>query len=179
MRMAVLGLVAALAAAAPAAARPLDDVRAAGTVRVAVYSDNAPWSSGGMDGSAPAGIDVDLARAIAGRLGVRIDFLALPAGEAVEDDLRNAIWKGHYLGYGTADVMMHVPVDPAFARRNDNVVIFGPYQRDGFALALDGRRIDPAAAAAPDGLAALAGRRVGVELATLPDYVLMGFRAGA
>ncbi len=71
--------------------------------------------------------------------------MELAPDETVEDDLRNAVWKGSYFGSGVADVMMHVPVDRQFAMRNNNVVIFGAYQRETFALGLDPRQIDPTA----------------------------------
>jgi hypothetical protein len=44
--------------------------------------------------------------------------MPFPADEEVGDDLRNMVWKGHYLGYGPADVMLHVPVDNRLM--NDN-----------------------------------------------------------
>ena len=41
--------------------------------------------------------------------------------ENMNDDLRNMVWKGHYLGYGPADVMLHVPVDNRLMAENDKV----------------------------------------------------------
>jgi hypothetical protein len=41
------------------------------------------------------------------------------------DDLRNMVWRGHYLGYGPADVMLQVPVDK-FLAHNPQVMILRP-----------------------------------------------------
>ena len=41
--------------------------------------------------------------------------------EDMNDDLRNMVWKGHYLGTQPSDVMMHVPVDEHLAKANDKV----------------------------------------------------------
>src|SRR3954452_7633772 len=176
-------IVAGLAGDNPVVARPLDEGKMAGTLRVALYRDNAPFSA--RSNGALVGIDVDLAKVVADRLSVSIEFMELAPGDTVEDDLRNAVWKGSYLGGGVADVMMHVPVDRQFALRNDNVVIFGAYQRETFALGLDPRQIDPdrvngkeEGTKSSEWLAALAGYRIGVENGTLPDYFLMGTEGG-
>lgn len=163
----LLVLLAALLALAPAVdeavARPLDEVTQAGALRIAVYRDNPPFSSQ-RDGSL-VGIDVDLARTIAKQLGLRADWMPIGADENVDDDLRNAVWKGHYLGGGVADVMMSVPYDPLFGQRNPQVVLFAPYFRQEFVTV---RKESPQGGEfAP---AALAGRRIGVELDTLPDF---------
>ena len=59
----------------------------------------------------PAGIDVELGRALAEALGVKFSALPFAAGENMDDDLRHMVWRGHYLGFGPADVLLHVPVD--------------------------------------------------------------------
>ena len=112
--------------------------------------------------------------------------MELAPGDTVEDDLRNAVWKGSYFGGGVADVMMHVPVDRQFAMRNNNVVIFGAYQRGTARWGLDPRQIDPdrvngkteKGSKSSEWLAALAGHRIGVENRILPDYFLMGTEVG-
>lgn len=159
-------------------ARPLDDVMAAqagqagggGRLRVAVYRDNPPFSF--HDGGKLAGVDVELARAIADRLGVGIEYMELTAGETVADDLRNAVWKGHYLGGGVADIMMHVPYEKEFGLRNPEAVLFAPYQREHFALARNPMRVpQPMLAALPD-------EPVGVEIDSIPDFFLLGAFGG-
>lgn len=173
-RRQLLGFSAAALAAGAiprrAGARPLDDVTAAGRLRVAVYRDNAPFSFH-RDGKL-VGVDVDLARTIAERLGVGIEYMELTAGETVADDLRNAVWKGHYLGGGVADIMMHVPYEKEFGLRNPEAVLFAPYQREHFALARNPMRMtQPMLAALPD-------EPVGVEIDSIPDFFLLGAFGG-
>ncbi|MGE5097788.1 MAG: substrate-binding periplasmic protein [Betaproteobacteria bacterium] len=146
----------------------LDEIRHRGVLRVAVYSDFAPFSHG------ERGIDVEVARALAARLGVKLSLMPFPASdESVEDDLRNMVWKGHYLGYGPADVMLHVPVAPELAA-NKRVRIFGAYFRDGLAIA---RRTDRLPTL--DSLDALRGVKVGAETGGLASTVLLGYGQGA
>lgn len=158
--------------APPAAARPLDEVRDSGTIRIAVYRDFAPFSE--VHDGRFEGVDVDIGRALAGRLGVAVEFMPVTAGESVDDDLRNAVWKGHYLGGGVADVMLHVPVDRRFAVRNKLVAIFGAYARMDTVAAGDaetaGSGLDPDA---------IGEGRIGVELATLADAYLLTAHAGS
>ena len=112
-----------------------DDIIERGTLHVAVYENFLPFS-GRIDGKL-SGLDVDLAHLIAEKLGVKAVFRELPAGETVADDLRHAIWKGHYLGGGISDLMMHVPHDRTFARRHELVVIMGKYYQEQLILARD------------------------------------------
>ena len=92
----------ACACAAPVWAAPnLDDLKAAGGLRVALYRDFPPYSW--QEAGEMRGIDADLARAIGRELGLKVTFMPLTPADDVDGDLRNAIWKGHYLGGGTAD----------------------------------------------------------------------------
>ncbi|MBI5109448.1 MAG: transporter substrate-binding domain-containing protein [Rhodocyclales bacterium] len=121
-----------LFAAAPAGAEELSalqKIRASGVLKVALYKNFAPFSHEG------SGIDVELAAALAAKLGVRMSPLWFEADENMEDDLRNMVWKGHYLGYGPADVMMHVPIDPAYMAKVERVKFFAPYHRERYAIA--------------------------------------------
>jgi len=111
----------------------LQKIRASGVLKVALYKNFAPFSHNG------SGVDVDLAAALAAKLGVRMSPLWFEADENMEDDLRNMVWKGHYLGYGPADVMMHAPIDPAYMAKVDRVKFFAPYHRERYAIA---RRLD-------------------------------------
>ena len=54
----------------PLGAAPLARVKELGVLRVGLYADNRPWSWD-KGGGVPAGIDVDLAMAIAEQLGVK------------------------------------------------------------------------------------------------------------
>ncbi|WP_194713166.1 substrate-binding periplasmic protein [Noviherbaspirillum soli] len=152
----------ALTMSAPASA-DMDKIRQSGSLKVAVYKDMAPFSSD--DG----GIDVDIADALAKKLGLKLALLPFPAGEEVGDDLRNMVWKGHYLGYGPADVMLHVPVDRFLIARNDKVEIFAPYYRETVRLAYSKEAVPRF-----DGLDSLQGREIGVEKVSIAGVLLLG-----
>ncbi|TXT39796.1 MAG: extracellular solute-binding protein [Comamonadaceae bacterium] len=125
-----LALLAAFCAGSVAAQEELDDlakIRSKGMLKVAVYKDNAPFSSG--HNSDMTGLDIALAQALAQKLQLKPTLLPFDAGENMNDDLRNMVWRGHYLGYGPADVMLHVPVDKYLSQQNRQVVIFAPYMR--------------------------------------------------
>ena len=98
----------------------LETVQTKGVLRVAVYRSFAPFSEDGQ------GIDVDLAKALAGKLGVKPDVAAFEAGEEMADDLRNMVWKGHYLAGAPGDVMLHVPMDAKLAQNNPQVRLIAP-----------------------------------------------------
>jgi ABC-type amino acid transport substrate-binding protein len=168
--LALLSLAAALLAALPAVADEIEAIRAKGEIRIALYNDFPPYSAAGK------GIDVELAQAIAGKLGVRADLVWFNADENMDDDLRNMIWKGHYLGGRTAQLMMHVPVDPLLQENNDKVRIFAPYHREQLAFARNTLRIPTLAGMA--GLEAFTREKVGVETATIADDFLMGAFGG-
>ena len=102
-------------------------IRASGVLKVAVYKDNAPFSDGPTDNM--QGLDIDLAGALARQLQLTLALLPFDAGERMDDDLRNMVWRGHYLGYGPADVMLHVPVDKYLMQENRQTLIFAPYMR--------------------------------------------------
>jgi hypothetical protein len=75
----------------------------------------------------------------------------------MDDDLRNMVWRGHYLGWGPADVLLHVPVERPLMAANPKVRIVAPYFRERLAVAY---RRD--ALPRLDSLAALRGVRVAV-----------------
>lgn len=164
-----LALTAAFSARTDAA--PLGKVKELGVLRVAVYKDNRPWSWR-RDGKL-AGIDVDLAAAFAQKLGVRLDATELIADESVDDDLRNAVWKGGLLGFQACDLMMHVPFDRTFAARNDQVAIIAPYFREGFGLAC-GNEASDCELPPPQ----FKGKRIAAELDSIPDFYLIGSFGG-
>lgn len=163
-RGALAAILAGLCAtfALPAAA-DLDKIRSSGRLSVAVYDDFAPWS--GKAG----GIDQDLADAIAKKLGVKLSLIPFPAGEDVSDDLRNMVWKGHYLGFGPADLLMHMPVDRSVMQKNEQVEIFAPYYRDTVQLARSVKAIPQF-----DGIASLEGKKIGAEKVSISAMVLLG-----
>jgi ABC-type amino acid transport substrate-binding protein len=114
-------------------------IRASGVLKVAVYKDNAPFSDG--PASDIQGLDVAIAAALAKQLGLKLSLLPFDAGENMNDDLRNMVWRGHYLGYGPADVMLQVPVDKYLMQKNRQVLILAPYMRQQLVLVHDTRRI--------------------------------------
>ncbi|MES2263386.1 MAG: transporter substrate-binding domain-containing protein [Pseudomonadota bacterium] len=142
-------------------------IQQSGRLKVAVYNEFAPFSDHG------AGIDVDLAQALADRLKLKLSLLPFPAGENLNDDLRNMVWKGHYLGYGPADVMLHVPVARELMTDNDKVQIFAPYHVESVRLVRSARTLPSF-----DGLGALEGKRVGVEQISIAAMVLLGEENG-
>ena len=153
-----------LAFSLPAVANEdMDKIRASGKLTVAVYEDFAPFSGKG------GGIDHDLADALAKKLNLKLSLLPFPAGEDIGDDLRNMVWKGHYLGFGPADVMLHVPVDRNVMQKNDKVEIFAPYYRDTVKLVRNVKAI-------PDlnGVASLEGKKLGAEKVSISAMVLLG-----
>ena len=138
-------------------------IEESGRLKVAVYSEFAPFSD------KSGGIDIDLADALAKKLSLKLSLLPFPAGENLNDDLRNMVWKGHYLGYGPADVMLHVPVDRTLMASNDKVEIFAPYHVESVRLVRSARSIP-----AFDSMDALAGKRIGVEQVSLAGMVMLG-----
>jgi len=168
-----LGAWLALPAVAWAQQEPneLDRLRARGTLKVAVYKDNAPFSDG--PGQAMTGLDVSLAEALAARLGLRLELLPFDAGENMGDDLRNMVWRGHYLGYGPADVMLHVPVDRYLIQKTPQALIFAPYLREAPVLLHDTRRL-PEVRVPED----LQGQPLAAERGAGLASALMGYRGG-
>ena len=158
---------AALAASLPARADSLEDIRKRGSLRVAVYNNFPPYSHQGK------GIDVELAEALGKQLGLSVQVAGYNADEDMDDDLRNMVWKGHYLGTPPSDVMMHVPVDSYLQGKNDKVKIFGPYHMESIAVARV-QRINPIRGSAATALEVFTREKIGVEGRTLADGFLLG-----
>ncbi|WP_327754521.1 transporter substrate-binding domain-containing protein (plasmid) [Sphingobium sp. SJ10-10] len=152
-------------------AAPLGKVKELGVLRVVVYKDNRPWSW--EEGGKLVGLDVDLAHALAAKLGVRADVAELVADESVDDDLRHGVWKGGLLGFAPGDLMLHIPFDRTFAARNDQVAIVAPYYRESFRFAGTQNAID--LEAPPTGWR---GHRLAAELDSIPDFYLIGSFGG-
>jgi L-cystine transport system substrate-binding protein len=159
---ALLLACAALVTTAPAYA-DLQKIKQSGALKVAVYNDFAPFSVKGH------GIDVDLAEALAKKLGLKLNLLPFDAGENLADDLRNMVWKGHYLGYGPADLLLHVPVDRRLMEDNDKVQIFAPYHNETVRLVRNARAVPEYA-----GLDSLTGKKIGVEKISIAAMVMLG-----
>lgn len=171
-RRAVLRGLAALGAGtafgAARAGETLERVRQRGTLSFAVYEDMPPFHVKGQ------GLDVELAQAIAERLGLKARFLPFPADDNMNDDLRNMVWKGHYLGYGPADVLLHVPVDRPLMEANPQVNIFAPYYRERVMIARDLAKVPTM-----DSLDVFKGRPVAAPGLSLAGWLMLGADGGA
>ncbi|MGB0682249.1 MAG: transporter substrate-binding domain-containing protein [Magnetovibrionaceae bacterium] len=151
-----------------------DEIQDRGSIGIAVYRDFPPFSYRESKHGPVKGIDVEIARLIAEGLEVELEIYELTADETVDDDLRNAIWKGHYLGSRIASVMMHVPYDREMDHRNEFVVLLGPYYNEDVVLASDPEKVGKNATLAPFRFEPIA-----VELDSIADHYLSGAFGGA
>jgi polar amino acid transport system substrate-binding protein len=149
----------------------MEKIKARGSLKVAVYKDNAPYSDG--PNSDLQGLDVSLAKVLAAKLSLQLALLPFDAGENMNDDLRNMVWKGHYLGYGPADMMIHVPVDRYLMNENKQVLIFGAYVREHLVVLHSKAKI--ANVENPDDLV---GKTIAVEKGSGAASALIGYRGG-
>jgi polar amino acid transport system substrate-binding protein len=154
------------------AARPLDDVVASKVLRVILYDDNEPFSW--SDGGEMRGIEVEIAKALAQKLGVSAEVILRPQGEKLDQDLRFNIVRGTLGGGIAGDVMLHVPVDKEMGIRVKEAVISNAYFQQRVALATrlgDGRDVTS--------FDVFKSAKVGVQLGTVADYFLMRYEGGA
>lgn len=162
------------------AERTYDIILDSGYLKVGVYADFPPYSYE-VDGE-PRGIDVTLGQRIAEEMGVEFKVHWIVPDENLGDDLRNNVWKGHYLAKRRlADVMLRVPYDKKYAYMqdstgeyiNEQVVLFGPYQQETWQIAFDPAKLDSV-----ETVAVFQYNRIGVEIDTLPDFYLTSALAG-
>jgi len=156
------------------AERTYDIILDSGYLKVGVYEDFPPYSYE-LDGE-PRGIDIELGRRIAKEMGVEFKVHWIIPDENLGDDLRNNVWKGHYLAkQRLADVMLRVPYDKTYAYMqdstgeyiNEQVVLFGPYQQETWQIAYNPEELDSV-----ETVAVFQYNRIGVEIDTLPDFYL-------
>lgn len=154
--------------------RSYDSIVESGVLKVALYEGFAPYSFR-QDGQ-PRGVDYDIAQALAAGLGLKLEVIWAPPGEKLDDDLRDYIWRGHYLRpRQLADVMLRVPYDREFSYKsnefgelvNELVVMFGPYQRERWQVAFDQRRLP-----AVPSVAVFQQHPIGVEVESVPSFYL-------
>lgn len=167
--LAALGAAAAAPLAAAQEASALERIRRRGRLLAGIYHDMPPFHVQGE------GIDVDIARSLAARLGVELTPLPFHAGENMDDDLRNMVWRGHYLGWGPADVLLHVPVERGLMIANPRVQVVAPYYRERVAIAWRREALGPVL----ESLSALRGRPVAVAGQSLAGWLLIGADGGA
>jgi len=167
LRVGLALTLAVFATAAVAGDAPLQ-TKQAGVLRVAVYTNYAPFADGEQ------GIDVDIGKALAEKLGLKAEVRGYPDADSIDGDLRNIIWKGHHLWREQiADVMMHVPVDPAVIKKNDKVTIFGPYFRERLVVARNRARIPTLPT-----MQVFATEKIGVEVESIEDRYLVAHYGG-
>lgn len=160
--------------------RTLDDIVESGFIEIGVYRDFAPYSFEDDDGRAQ-GLDIAVGRLIAEGLGVEPRWFWMTADENLEDDLRNNVWKGSLLDRSVADVMLRVPYDREYSYaidgyglpKHDNVVMFGPYHAESWAIARDLEQLGEVR-----NLAIFRFQKVAVETDSLPDMFLSGAYGG-
>lgn len=160
-----LGLGASAARAEPG---DLEAIRKRGVLTVAVYNDLPPFHVKGE------GIDVLVAQALARELGLKLSLLPFQADEEMADDLRHMVTRGHYMGFGPADVMLHVPVDTRLMQENPGVLAFAPYYRERVVMA---RRL--AVLPKLEQMADLGKHRVAVAGQSLAGWLVLGTDNGA
>lgn len=165
-----------------AQARYYDDVIDSGYIKIGFYRDFPPYSF--MQDGQPAGVDVEVGKRIAAGLGLKFEPHWITPDENLEDDLRNNVWKGHYLDKdeehplamkNLADVMMRVPYDREYSYMQDStgavinemVVMFGPYQRESWQVAYDSSKIENVST-----IAVFQYHPIGVEIDSLPAFYL-------
>lgn len=149
-----------------------DTIRQRGRLSFAVYNDFPPYSNN------EKGLDVDLAKALAAKLGLKAEIIGFKAGEEMADDLRNMVWKGHYLRGDPANVMMRVPVDPILAKGNEKVRIFAPYHYEVMGMARVASRVPAPAGSAAVALEVFTREKIGVEGESLADSFLLSVLRG-
>ncbi|WP_228027075.1 substrate-binding periplasmic protein [Pseudaquabacterium pictum] len=169
-RVLLAGAAALATSALPALAQDkpaLQRIRERGSLVVGVYNEMPPFHAGGQ------GIDVALAGALAQALDVKLSLLPFNAGEDMNDDLRNMVWRGHYLGFGPADVLLHVPVDRPLMAANPRVSIFAPYYRERVMIARDLAKVPRL-----ESLADLGSQKIAVPGQSLAGWLLIGADGG-
>ena len=162
------GAVAAAGAPLHLSATPLERIQERGVLTVGIYHDMPPFHVGGK------GIDVEVAQALADALGVKLALLPFHADENMNDDLRNMVWRGHYLGYGPADVLLHVPVDAPLIAATPQVKFLAPYWRERVVMARNVAQVPRL-----DTLSQLGEQKVAVPGQSLAGWLLIGADGGA
>ncbi|MCA0273916.1 MAG: transporter substrate-binding domain-containing protein [Proteobacteria bacterium] len=111
----------------------LDDIVARGFIEIAVYEDYRPYSW--EEGGKPMGIDVEIGRIIAESFGVEARFRFVEAGENLDADLLNYVWKGAAVDGHVSNLMMRVPYNSDYACRVEQAVFTGQYASETIAIA--------------------------------------------
>ncbi len=150
----------------------LDRIQQRGFMTFAAYEDFPPWSWD--DGGSAKGVDIEIGKLIAEALGVQARFTLVAAGENLDTDLRNWVWKGPIVGGQVANVMLHVPYDSELACRIEQVVFTGQYHTEEVAIAYR----EAAYPEDPPIPAYFRFDTVGVENDSIADFYLSAFPGG-
>ena len=158
---------------ATAFSRSYDDIIESDEIVIAVYSDFQPFSY--LVNGKEKGIDVDLANVIAKQLGVKLRLRWMTADENVDDDLRNNIWKGHFLNRTVADLMLRVPYDRDYSLLRDDigelvhqhVHMFAPFHTESCKVIFNSKKIDSV-----ETIAVFQYHDIGVEVDSIPQFYL-------
>lgn len=158
---------------ATAFSRSYDDIIENNEIVIAVYSDFQPFSY--LDNGKEKGIDVDLAHIIAKELGVKLRLRWMTADENVDDDLRNNLWKGHFLNRTVADLMLRVPYDKDYSLLRDDigelvhqhVHMFAPFHTESWKVIFDSKKIESV-----ETIAVFQYHDIGVEVDSIPQFYL-------
>ncbi|MFB2704730.1 substrate-binding periplasmic protein [Marinobacter shengliensis] len=154
--------------------RTLDIIQDSGFLNVGMYKDFPPYSY--EENGEAKGVDAELGRRIADALGVEFRAYWIIPDENLGDDLRNHIWRGHYLAKTrVADIMMRVPYDSVFKYMrdstgemiNEQVVFVAPYQQEYWQVVFDEEVLGEV-----NTVAKFQYNPVGVEIDTLPATYL-------
>jgi len=168
-----IGLVVSTLCSHTIQARSYDDIIESKQITVAIYRDYPPFSYQ-QDGVA-YGIDIDIARHIAKEMDVELRLRWMTADENVEDDLRNNLWKGHYLKRTVADLMLRVPYDKNYSIARDDigelvheqVHMFAPYHTESWQIIYDNSKIESVST-----MAVFQYHKIGVEVDSIPQFYL-------
>lgn len=167
-RQILIMLVLALFWAKPALSEGLANIEKKGVITFATYEDYPPYSYRDSAGK-PAGIDVDIGKALASELGLSANIRLVFADESLGDDLRVYVWKGHHVTGAPADVMMHVPYDDYLIKTEDKVNFIAPYAEVQVVVAADAEQLG-----ASPSLISFFENKIGVEKVTMADGYLRG-----
>ena len=155
-------------------ARSYDDIIESNEITVAIYRDYAPFSY--LEDGEEKGIDIEVAKYIAKELGVKLHLRWMTADENVEGDLRNNLWKGHYLQRTIADLMLRVPYDQAYSQLRDDigepvhqqVHMFAPYHTETWQIIFNKKIIEDVTT-----MAIFQYHNIGVEVDSIPQFYLI------
>jgi len=158
---------------ATAFSRSYDDIIESDEIVIAVYSDFQPFSY--RESGKEKGIDVDLAHVIAQKLGVKLRLRWMTADENVDDDLRNNLWKGHFLNRTVADLMLRVPYDRDYSLLRDDigelvhqhVHMFAPFHTESWKIIFNSKKIESV-----ETMAVFQYHDIGVEVDSIPQFYL-------